>query len=776
MHDIPERFGRSDSLARVEDQDLLLGKGQFVDDLHRTDELHLVFLRSPYAHAKIRAIDCSAAKASEGVVTILTGADLAALGVAPMPAQAAFKRGDGSLAPVAPRPILATDTVRFVGEPVAAVIAQTKSQALLASESIVVDYDPLEVCADIPDDVFQADLSAAPLPRGPVAETQFGDATATEAAFQKAAHVVRLMLDHRRLAAVTIEPRTSRAYPEGDRLIIELSSQMPTAVRDTAQSILGLPANAVRVRIFDVGGGFGMKTGVYAEDMVVAFAAKHLKHTVRWTADRSEDFLASLHGRGVRTQASLALDAQGKILGLKVHGAANLGAYPTIAGVAIQIMIGPRVQTGVYDIPTVHFRYQGFMTHTAPTGPYRGAGRPEAILTIERLMDEAARVTGIDRLELRRRNFIRPDQMPYKNPMAQVYDSGKFESVMNQAVAQADWAGFERRAQESAAQGLWRGLGIATFLEWTGGGSLSETVRVVVQGDGSVELHSAVAGMGQGIRTSLVQLVKEVFDLPPEKIKVVLGDTDLANGYGSAGSRSLFTGGSAASDGASQALEKAKQLAGQAMEVSPNDLVYAQGVFTVAGTDLKKTLAEVAQAQADHCITIDSTTTAEAASWPNACHICEATIDPATGVVRIEAYSSVNDVGRVVNETIVLGQLDGGAMQGIGQALCEQMVYDPESGQLLTGSLMDYTLPRADFMHGEFKTALDQSTPCLTNLLGVKGVGELGTIGATPALVNAIADALARHGIDTTQPDFQVPFTPYKVWSLLQSKRQFKRA
>jgi carbon-monoxide dehydrogenase large subunit len=308
-------------------------------------------------------------------------------------------------------------------------------------------------------------------------------------------------------------------------------------------------------------------------------------------------------------------------------------------------------------------------------------------------------------------------------------------------------------------------------LEWTGGGSLSETVRVVVQGDGSVELHSAVTGMGQGIKTTLVQLVKEVFDLPPKKIKVVLGDTDLANGYGSAGSRSLFTGGSAASDGATQALEKAKLLAGKAMEVSPKDLVYAQGVFTVAGTDMKKTLAEVAQAQPERSITIDATTTAEGASWPNACHICEATIDPATGVVRIEAYSSVNDVGRVVNETIVLGQLDGGAMQGIGQALCEQMVYDPESGQLLTGSLMDYTLPRADFMQTEFETSLDQSTPCLTNLLGVKGVGELGTIGATPALVNAIADALARHGIDPTQPDFQVPFTPYKVWSLLQSKR-----
>lgn len=770
-NDLPERFGRSDSLARLEDQDLVLGKGQFVDDLHRTDELHLVFLRSPYAHAKILTIDCDAAKALEGVVAVLTGSDLASLGVSPMPAQAAFKRADGSLAPVAPRNILATDTVRFVGEPVAAVIAQTKAQALLASEAIVVDYDPLEVCADVPDDVFEADLSADPLPRGPVAETQFGDAAATEAAFQNATHVVQMTLNHRRVAAVTIEPRTSRAYPEADRLIIELSSQMPTAVRDMAQNILGLPANSVRVRIFDIGGGFGMKTGVYAEDMVVACAAKHLKRTIRWTADRSEDFLASLHGRAVRTQAALALDAQGKILGLKVHGAANLGAYPTIAGTAIQIMIGPRVQTGVYDIPTVHFRYQGFMTHTAPTGPYRGAGRPEAILTIERLMDEAARVTGIDRLELRRRNFIRPDQMPYKNPMAQVYDSGKFESVMNQAVAQADWDGFETRARASEAQGLWRGRGIATFLEWTGGGSLSETVRVTIQSDGSVELHSAVAGMGQGIKTSLIQLVKEVFDLPPERIKVILGDTDLANGYGSAGSRSLFTGGSAASDGASQALEKAKLLAGKTMEVSPKDLVYAKGAFTVAGTDMKKTLAEVAQAQPERCITIDATTTAEGASWPNACHICEATIDPATGVVRIEAYSSVNDVGRVVNETIVLGQLDGGAMQGIGQALCEQMVYDAESGQLLTGSLMDYTLPRADFMQSEFKTSLDQSTPCLTNLLGVKGVGELGTIGATPALVNAIADALARHGIDPTQPDFQVPFTPYKVWTLLQSKR-----
>jgi len=434
--------------------------------------------------------------------------------------------------------------------------------------------------------------------------------------------------------------------------------------------------------------------------------------------------------------------------------------------VAIQVMIGPWVQTSVYDIQLIDFHFTAVMTNTAPTGAYRGAGRPEAIYNIERLMDEAARQTGIDRLELRRRNFIQPSQMPYKNAMGQTYDTGAFESVMNQGVKQADWHGFEQRAAQSAARGRWRGLGIATFLEWTGGNALEENVNVRVMADGVIEVFSAVNAMGQGIATTLAQLVVDVFDVPLDKVRVVLGDTDRGNGFGSAGSRSLFTGGSAVSVGSAKTLEKARELAAEALEASAADLHYEIGTFKVAGTDLKISLGEIAQRQPQQRIELNSTTAASGPTWPNGCHVCEVEVDPHTGETQVVAYSSVNDVGRVVNPMIVLGQVDGGAVQGIGQALCEQLVYD-DQGQLVTASFLDYAMPRAGIvMH--FETRLDQSVPCKANPLGVKGVGELGTIGATPAVVNAVVDALARGGLGERATAIQMPLTSERVWRALQ--------
>jgi carbon-monoxide dehydrogenase large subunit len=519
----------------------------------------------------------------------------------------------------------------------------------------------------------------------------------------------------------------------------------------------------------DVGGGFGMKTGAYPEDLMVAFCAHQLKRPVKWQAERSEDFLACSHGRDVLSHASMALDANGKIVALQVSNVANVGAYPGMTGVAIQLLIGPWVQTGVYDIGLIDYHFKTVMTNTAPTGAYRGAGRPEAIFNIERLMDEASRVSGMDRLTLRRVNMIKPSQMPYKNAMAQTYDTGNFESIMDQALALANWDGFDARAKASEAKGLWRGLGIATFLEWTGGNAMEEKVNVRILADGVIEVFTAVNAMGQGIATSLSQLVVDVFGVDIAQVRVVMGDTDRGAGFGSVGSRSLFTGGSAVSVGSQQALDKARELAAKSLEAAASDLDYASGLFKVKGTDLAISLGQLAAKEPGSRIELDSSTSATGATWPNGCHICEVEVDPMSGEVALCSYTSMNDVGRVVNPTIVMGQLDGGAVQGIGQALCEQVIYDPTTGQPLTGSLMDYAIPHADVMPAFFNTHMDQSVPCKNNVLGVKGVGELGTIGATPAVVNAVADALARQGLSTKTRSLQMPLTPARVWSVIHA-------
>jgi len=601
------------------------------------------------------------------------------------------------------------------------------------------------------------------------AEQRHGDAQAAAAAFAQAAHVVKLAVTNQRVAAVTLEPRAVLADidPQDGRLTLRMSTQMPSGVRNTlCDAVLGIPREQVRVMVSDVGGGFGMKTGLYPEDAAVAFAARTLRRPVKWIADRSEEFLATTHGRDIEAQAELALAADGRILALRVRTHANVGAYATGTGVAIQLLIGPWVQTSVYDIPVIDFHFTAVMTNTAPTGAYRGAGRPEAIHTMERLMDEAARQTGIDRTELRRRNFIRPAQMPYTNPMGQVYDTGAFEQVMDQGLALADWGGFEARAAQSAARGLWRGLGIATFLEWTGGNVFEERVTVEVKADGVIEVFSAVNAMGQGIATTLAQLVVDAFGVPIEQVRVVLGDTDRGDGFGSAGSRSLFTGGSAMRIGAERTIEKGRELAARELEAAAADIDYAQGRFSVKGTDLGIGLFELAGRQGDQRIFVDSTSSVNGPTWPNGCHVCEVELDPLTGEVAVVDYASVNDVGRVVNPLIVRGQLDGGAVQGIGQALLEQVVYDRETGQPVTGSLMDYALPKAGEMPA-FRTEMDESTPCRNNPLGVKGVGELGTIGATPAVVNAVADALARHGRADLSPRLQMPLTPSRLWQWL---------
>lgn len=768
----PTRFGSGQAVRRLEDESLLAGAGRYTDDVTLPGQAHLIFLRSPYPHARIASIDTAAAAAMPGVLRVITGAEMAEAGVKPMPGAAGFKRADGGDCASPPRLAMAHERVRFVGEAVAAVVAETVQQARDAAEAVVVDYDELPMVVDLASATADGAPQLCTEATGNIAaEMKHGSSEAATAAFAKASHVVALDVVNQRVVALTIEPRSVLAAYDGEsgRLTIRMSTQMPSGVRDSVCAAIGLAKEKVRVVVGDVGGGFGMKTGAYPEDIAVAFAALQVRRPLKWVAERSEEFLSSAHGRDIEARAELALDANGKILALRIKTLANVGAYATGTGVAIQLLIGPWVQTSVYDIQTIDFHFKAVLTNTAPTGAYRGAGRPEAIFTIERLMDEAARQIGIDRVELRRRNFIRPEQMPYKNPMAQTYDTGKFESVMDQALALADWQGFETRASESARQGKHRGLGIATFLEWTGGNVFEERVTVSVQADGVIEVFSAVNAMGQGIATSLAQLAVDAFGVPIEKVRVVLGDTDRGDGFGSAGSRSLFTGGSAVRIGAERTIDKARELAAQEFEASVDDIVYSRGVFNVAGTDLELDLFALAGKQPEGEIFVDSTSTVAGPTWPNGCHICEIEIDPPTGEISVVAYSSVNDVGRVINPMIVRGQLEGGAVQGIGQALYEQVVYDHETGQPVTGSLMDYAAPRADIVQTMFHMEMDESTPCINNPLGVKGVGELGTIGATPAIVNAVADAFARNGFAASAPRLHMPLSPARVWQAMHT-------
>src|SRR5574337_245277 len=762
------RFGSGRSVQRIEDPALVAGAGRFADDVTLPGQTTLCFLRSPHAHARILAIDTSAACALPGVVAVLTGADLQAAGVKPVASQPLFPGPDGAPAPQPPRAAIAAARVRYVGEIVAAVVAQTPDQARAARDAIVVDYQDLPAVATIDDAVAPgapkvwddaADNFAA--------EARHGDAAAAAAAFARAAQVVTLDLVNQRVAPTPMEPRAVLAYPEGERIMLRLSSQMPGGVRNTlCNEAFGWPLDKLRVLVGDVGGGFGMKTGVYPEDIVTAHCANLLQRPVKWTAERGEEFLGAGHGRDLRSRAELAFDADGRVLALRIKSQANVGAYATTTGVVIQLLIGPWVATGVYDIGVIDFQLQAVLTHTTPVGAYRGAGRPEAIYIIERLMDAAARRLGIDGPELRRRNLIRPEQMPYTNPMGQVFDSGRFGQIQAQALELADWDGFDARAAASKQRGRLRGRGMATFLEWTGGNQFEERVTVQVSGDGFIEVFSATQAMGQGIATSYAQLVVDVFGVPLQKVRIVQGDPDRGTGFGSAGSRSAFVGGSAVKVASQRTVDKAKSLAADALEAAPADIEYALGRFSIVGTDRGIGLFELAARQPDRQVFVDSTSAVQAASWPNGCHICEVEVDPDTGEVAVVSYASVNDVGRAINPTIVVGQLDGGAVKGIGQALLEQVVHDRESGQLLTGSLMDYALPRAGIVEA-FKTKLDQSIPCLTNPLGVKGVGELGTIGATPTVVNAVVDALWRAGAGERALALQMPLLPQRVWHAL---------
>ena len=765
------RFGAGQPVKRLEDRRLLTGKGQFIDDKPEDGALWLHVLRSPHAHARIVSIDSTAASQTKGVVAVYTGVDLIADDIGTLPTLLVFQRPDGSPMTAPPRRLLAHDIVRFAGEPVAAVVATSRIAAQTAAEAIAVEYQARPSVID-PAEAIKPGAPAvwAEVPDNIVAAMSYGDAAAVEAAFATAAHVVSLDLVSQRLVPSAMEPRSSIAEVDGKsgRLTLYVQSQTPGSTRDLlAEAVLKRPKESVRVLVGDIGGGFGQKTSLYPEDGLVAYAAVKLGRKIRWRGDRTDEFVGGTHGRDLTSTGEFALDAKGRVLAYRVRSLGGTGAYISGAGTIIPLVLGPFVQSGVYDLPLVHYEVKAVMTNTAPVGAYRGAGRPEGVFIVERLMDAAARQIGIDPRAIRKANYIKPAQLPYTNPVGQVYDSGAFAHVLQRASELADWDGFAARKRAAKKKGLLYGRGLTSYIEWTGGRAHTEKVSLHATAEGRIILHSGTQAMGQGLQTTYSQMVAASLGIPIDSIDVVQGDTDLATGFGSVGSRSLFVGGTAVAVSTNDLIAKARAKASNLLEASVEDIEYRDGWLTVVGTDRRIGLFDIAKKEDGARLSVDSEGEVDGPSWPNGTHICEVEIDPETGVSRVVRYTTVDDVGVAVNPMLVTGQVHGGVAQGIGQALYEGVSYDSD-GQLLTASYQDYCIPRADDIP-PIAVTLDDSAPCRTNPLGAKGCGESGAIGGPPCITNGVMDALDELGIKT----LDTPLTPLKLW---QAIRQAKAA
>ena len=756
-------------LNRVDGVLKVTGAAAYTGDVNRARQAHAVLVRSPHAHARIVKIDAAAARKAPGVVAVFTWDDMAKEGCGDFAFPAMFPNADGSQPEMTPRRPLAHEIVRHVGEAVAAVVAESRGQAQDAAELVEVEYDPLPSVSEIED----ALKPGAPqvwkgAPGNRVGFNRIGDAAKTDAAFKQAAHIVSIDIVHQRLIVNAMEPRAVMAEWEGDRLLVHIGSQNPSGTRDTlADVILKMPKDKVHVVVRDIGGGFGMKVGIQPDESVTVWAAKVLKRPVKWRAERSEEFAAATAGRDQLHKCSLALDKNGKVLALRMEAFANVGAYPSGAGIAIPLFVGPKVTTGTYDIPAVDLRITCVLTNSATIGAYRGAGRPECLLNLERLMDSAARRIGMDPAELRRRNFVTPAQMPYTSAVGETYDTGDFNLFLTKTLEAADWKGFETRKAEAEKRGKLYGRGLACYVEWTSAMVMDEMAHYEVKADGKVVIWMGTQGMGQGLETSFTQLASELLGIDPSQIEVAMGDSDRVGGVGSMGSRSAYIGGSAVLTGSEKLVSKGKELAADALEASAADIGYAAGRFTIAGTDRGIGLGELAARQPDKRIFIENVNTVDGIAWPNGAHVGEVEIDPDTGHVELKRYTTVDDVGRPLHRPIVFGQIQGGCAQGIGQALLEENVYDRKTGQLITGSFMDYAMPRADTFP-TFSNALDDSVPAKANPLGAKGVGESGAVGSTPTVMNAIMDALWPLGVRNVQ----MPATPLRVWQAIQDTRR----
>ncbi|NVO15653.1 MAG: xanthine dehydrogenase family protein molybdopterin-binding subunit [Rhodoplanes sp.] len=761
------KFGMSQAVTRKEDDAFLRGAGRYVADLVPADALRAVVLRSPHAHARFRIADLAVARAKPGVKLVLTADDIASLG--PLPCRGIPR---GVRLDVPDYPVLARDVVRHVGDAVAFVVADTVDQARDAAEAIVIDWQPRPHVVD----AVAALGDEAPVVwdgrAGNLVYTQtLGGQAATEAAFATAARTVALKLVNQRLVANYMDTRAvTAAFDAADgRITLTLGSQGSHAVRDVlARKVLRIPPERLRVVTPDVGGGFGTKLFPYREYALAAVAAERLGRTVSWVADRSDHFVGDSHGRDNVTTARLALDDNNRFLALSVDMVCDMGAYLSCYAPYIPFA-GAGMLPGVYAIPTCHVRIRGAFTNTVPVDAYRGAGRPEAAYVIERLVDTAARELDVAPDALRRQNFIKPPAMPYTTATGKTYDSGAFAVHMARAQEIADWSGFPHRAATAHRHGRLRGIGLATYVEACGGNG-PETATLRLDRDGTVTVLIGSQSTGQGHHTAYAQIVAEHLGLPPERVHIVQGDTDrIATGAGTGGSSSIPCGGVAV-DGASKKLaEVVKELAADLLETATADIEIADGMVRITGTDRAATFAALAAASGvdPARLTVAETFSPQVATYPNGTHLAEVEIDPDTGRVAIVQYVIVDDVGMTLNPLLLEGQIHGGAAQGIGQALLERTVYDAESGQLLTASLQDYALPRAgDMPDFVFETC---NVPCVTNPLGVKGAGEAGTIGAAPAVINAVVDALWRsHRIS----DIDMPATPERVWAVLRENER----
>ena len=776
-----------EAVRRKEDVRFLTGAGNYTDDINVTGQTYAVFVRSPHAHAKIDRVDVAAAEAMPGVVKVFTGADLEGQ-MGGLPCGWLITDTDGQPMKEPPHPVLAQGKARYVGDHVAMVVAETLQQAKDAAEAVQVDYTPLAAsvtCA-------QAKVSEAlhaEAPDNHCYKWAIGDKAAVDTVFAKAAHVTKLDLVNNRLVPNAMEPRAALAQYNraSDEYTLHVSNQNPHVERLLMTAfVLGLPEHKVRVIAPDVGGGFGSKIYLYAEDVALTWASKQLNRPIKWTCERGEAFLSDAHGRDHVSQAEMAMDADGKFLALRVHTDANLGAYLSTFATAVPTILYATLLAGQYTTPQIYVEVDAWFTNTAPVDAYRGAGRPEATYLLERLVTRCAWDMGMSQAEIRKRNFI--TEFPYQTPVALQYDTGDFHACMDQAQDLAEVAGFEQRKAASAAKGLLRGIGYSSYIEACGiapsniAGALGaraglfECGEVRVHPTGSVTVFTGSHSHGQGHETTFAQVVAARLGLSVDQVDVVHGDTGrVPFGMGTYGSRSISVGGAAIMRALDKIEAKAKKIAAHLMEASDEDIEFADGNFTVKGTDKTIPFAQVAlTAYVPHNYPLDKLEPGlnETAfydptnfTFPGGTYICEVEIDPNTGVTRVDRFTAVDDFGTIINPMIVEGQVHGGLVQGIGQALMENCVYDPESGQLLTGSFQDYAMPRADDFP-EFKLG-HVCTPCTHNPLGTKGCGEAGAIGSPPAVINAVLDALAPVGVK----DFDMPATPARIWAAIQAAK-----
>src|SRR6516165_1556706 len=778
-----KQFGIGQPVRRVEDRRFITGRGNYLDDISRPRQAYAFMLRSPHAHARIRRVDPAAAITAAGVLAVFTGEDLARDGLGTIPCLSAVTNRDGSAATLPPHPAIVRDRVRHVGDTVAMVIGESLAAARDAAELIAVDYDPLPAAVDTARALDRGQPLVWDTAPGNLSfDWEVGDGAAVAQVMSGAHHRVVLELVNNRVVVNSMEPRGAIGEydPGEDSCTLWSSTQGSHFVRNLlAESIFKIPENRIRVVTRDVGGGFGMKLFLYPEHALVLWAAKKLGRAVKWTPERSDSFMTDTQGRDNITRLELALDNELRFLALDVEILANMGAYLSNFAPEIPTVSGAVMHSGVYAIPAIHVGVKGVFTNTVPVDAYRGAGRPEAAYAIERLIDYAARRLGIASQELRRRNFVKSEAMPYQTPLGLNYDSGEFARNMDQALAAADLTGFPARRAASLARGRYRGLGHAVYIEQSGFPP-DEFAELRFDPSGALTILMGTQSSGQGHQTAYTQLAAEQLGISPEKIRVLQGDTAaISFGRGTGGSRSIPVGGASLVQAADKLITKGRRIAAHLFEAAEADVEFADGEFAVAGTDRRLRIEEVARAAFDPARQAPGVEpgfdesghfTPPQPTFPNGCHVCEVEIEPDTGHIEILRYLVVDDFGRVINPLLLAGQVQGGVAQGVGQAMLERTVFDLETGQLLTGSLTDYCLARAeDLPQIEFAYNV---VPCRTNPLGVKGAGEAGAIGAPPALVNAVVDALAELGIE----HLDMPLTPERVWRAIDAAEQRKAA